>query len=101
MMFALAGRSTRLACSLAILVLAAMPALAALPIAPADRAKVVGQPVGLDVQPATVTLTGPRSMQQLVVTGRYPDGTVRDLTPFVEVKAEAGDILTISEEQMV
>jgi hypothetical protein len=95
-------------CSLRCLVLsvagvglATAPALADPPTASADRAKVVGQPVALAVQPQTVTLTGPRSMQQLVVTGRYADGTVRDLTPFVELKAAAGDVLTVSDGQLL
>jgi hypothetical protein len=34
----------------------------------------------LDVQPTTLALTGPRDMRQLIVTGHFADGTVRDLT---------------------
>src|SRR5262245_16691068 len=56
------------------------PAQAAPPTAPADKAKVVGQPTMFLVQPQNVTLAGPRSVQQLVITGKYADGTIRDLT---------------------
>jgi hypothetical protein len=68
----------------AILVLA-VPAAAALPGDADAVAKVVGKPASLVVQPALVTLTGPRAMQQLVITGKYDGGGVRDLTPFAEV----------------
>jgi hypothetical protein len=47
-----------------------------------------GQPEELVVQPETIVLTGPRSMQQVVVSGRYADGTVRDLTPFCDLAVE-------------
>ncbi len=72
----------------------------AVPTDPAERAKVIGQPVALQVQPPAVTLTGQRSVQQLVVTGRYADGSVRDLTPFVEVQAQ-GDVVSLSEDLFV
>ena len=74
-----------------ILLLAGIcPASAAVPADSAARNQVVGQPVALLVQPAAVTLAGPRAMQQLVVSGRYADGTLRDLTPFCELTARAG-----------
>jgi hypothetical protein len=63
-------------------------AYAELPADAAQRAKVVGQPVGLVVQPAAVALKGPRSMQQLIVTGTYADGTSRDLTAFADYRIE-------------
>src|SRR6516165_6329306 len=62
---------------------------AAIPTEPAARAKLVGQPLALLVQPESITLNGPRAMQQLVVTGRYADGSVRDLTPFCEFGVES------------
>ena len=61
--------------------------LAAVPTEPAKIAPLVGQPTGLAVQPESITLTGPRALQQIVVTGKYADGTVRDLTPFCEIDA--------------
>jgi Protein of unknown function (DUF1553)/Protein of unknown function (DUF1549) len=66
------------------LVLAGSAARAAIPADPARRAAVVGKPAVLQVQPAAVLLTGPRAMQQIVVTARYPDGDVRDVTPFCD-----------------
>ena len=46
-------------------------------------------------------MTGPRSQQQVVVTGVYADGTVRDLTQLVDIKAEAGTMVSVGEEQLI
>ncbi len=100
MLFARAHR-WRFACLALVLGISDLPANAALPATPADKAKVIGQPIALHVQPSAITLTGPRSQQQLVVTGVYADGTVRDLTSFVEIKAEASTILSVGEEQLI
>jgi hypothetical protein len=40
----------------------------------------IGQPTKIEVFPSVVKLGGPRSKAQVVVTGRYADGSVRDLT---------------------
>jgi hypothetical protein len=61
---------------------------AAGPDEPAKRAAVVGQPAGLSVQPETLSLVGPRARQQVLVTGRYGDSSVRDLTIFADVTVE-------------
>src|SRR5260370_7434181 len=61
---------------------------AAGPDVPAARAAVVGQPQGLTVQPETLSLVGPRARQQILVTGRYADNKVRDLTVFADVTCE-------------
>ncbi|HEY8506013.1 MAG TPA: DUF1549 and DUF1553 domain-containing protein, partial [Gemmataceae bacterium] len=53
---------------------------------PADRDAVIGRPAALEVQPAQVTLADARDVRQLVVTGRYADGSVRDLTPYATVE---------------
>jgi Protein of unknown function (DUF1553)/Protein of unknown function (DUF1549) len=66
-----------------------VPVSAAVPSSPDARAKAVGQPVSLIVQPPVITLDGPRSMQQVVVSGTYADGKVRDLTPFCEFTLES------------
>src|SRR5262245_61729977 len=60
----------------------AASASAGVPTDPKERENAVGQPATLEVKPDTITIDGPRSVQQLVVTGRYADGTVRDLTAF-------------------
>lgn len=78
----------------------AKQATAAVPTDAAAKAKVIGQPASLQVQPATILLSGPRAQQQLVVTGKYADGTIRDLTAFVEFALE-GDAIAVSDEQVV
>src|SRR5438067_1148092 len=40
----------------------------------------VGRPVSLELLPASITLDSPRTEQAFLVTGRYADGTERDLT---------------------
>ena len=60
----------------------------------------VGSPTALAVHPESVTLAGPRSAQQVVVTGRYADGTERDLTPFAEWQAEAPDVVEVLHEPL-
>jgi hypothetical protein len=52
----------------------------------------IGQPLSLTVQPETITLNGLRDRQQVVITGRYADNSVRDLTPFCDLSFEAADI---------
>jgi hypothetical protein len=70
-------------------VLLSSVATAAVPTDPAARARFIGQPAALIVQPEAITLQGPRAMQQIVVSGRYADGTVRDLTPFCDLTFES------------
>jgi hypothetical protein len=74
------------------LLLTAAAASAAVPTDPDKRAAVIGQPTALMVQPETVTLIGPRAYQQIVVTAKYADGSVRDVTPFCEVTCESADL---------
>jgi hypothetical protein len=72
-------------------------ALAGPPTDPTERTALVGQPIALHVEPATVTLSGRRDVRQLVVTGTYPNDSVRDLTSVVEVKVEPADVLETGE----
>jgi hypothetical protein len=65
------------------------------------RAAAVGQPVGMVVQPEAITLVGSRSMQQIVVSGRYSDGSVRDLTPFCDMAAEATDVVNVEPDGFI
>jgi hypothetical protein len=62
-----------------------------------EVAAVVGKPASLMVQPAAMTLAGPRANQQLVLTGKYADGTVRDLTPFATIRAEQPNLVTVED----
>jgi hypothetical protein len=72
----------------------ASPAPAAVPTDPKARGELLGIPAELFVQPAGVTLTGPRARAQLLVTGRYADGSLRDLTPVCDFSCQ-GDVATV------
>src|SRR5712692_6403049 len=63
------------------------------PTDPAARAKLIGSPKALQVQPEKLQLSGPRATAQLVVTGVYADGTVRDLTHLADFRLEGADAL--------
>ena len=69
--------------------LTAPAAHAAPPTEPAQRTALIGQPKALLVQPEGLRLTGPRSRQQVVVTGQYDDGSVRDLTALCDFRCES------------
>src|SRR5581483_12021349 len=73
---------------LGTLALLAIAATASAAPSAEEKAAIIGQPTALIVHPAAITLNGPRAMQQIVVSGQYADGTVRDLTPFCEFSAE-------------
>ena len=77
------------------LLLSALPAPAAAPADPATKAQVIGQPAALLVQPEAIALNSPRATQQVVVTGKYADGSVRDLTAFCDLALEAPDVATV------
>jgi hypothetical protein len=62
-----------------------------------EQSAVVGRPLSLVVQPETIRLSGPRAMRQLLVTGRYADGTERDLTPFCLLRAEVPGVVSIGQ----
>jgi hypothetical protein len=87
----------RLVFALAAGVFVASPAFARLPADAAERAALVGQPASISVEPASIVLAGPRSVQQIVVNGKYADGTVRDLTPFCDMAFEAPGIANLGE----
>ena len=61
------------------------------PTDPTVRAKIIGTPKTLIVQPDKLTLSGPRATAQPVVTGLYADGTMRDLTHFADIKLDGAD----------
>jgi hypothetical protein len=86
--------SRRWLLTLGSLVLTALPAAATAPTESARRAAIIGQPTALLVQPDALALSGPRSRLQLVVSGRYADASLRDLTPFCEITCENSAIAT-------
>lgn len=55
----------------------------------------IDQPLSLAVRPDSIRLTGAREMQQVIVTGRYADGSERDLTSVSVFRIEAGDVAVI------
>jgi hypothetical protein len=61
----------------------------------ADRATFIGQPVALLVQPEAVRLSGPRAMRQLLLTGRYGDGSERDLTHACVLEVELPSVVRV------
>jgi hypothetical protein len=79
----------------ALLLTVGTAAPAAVPADPAARLQLIGQPAALRVQPEAVTLAGPRAVQQVVVTGQYADGSVRDLTPFCDLTVETADVAAV------
>jgi hypothetical protein len=81
--------------SLAVLSLS-LPSSSA-PAAPPD----LGQPVALQVQPEALTLRGRHAHQQLIVTGRYAGGIVRDLTALCTLRSESDDIAVVDESGFV
>jgi hypothetical protein len=83
---------------LAALLLAAVanPAVAAPPIGD-ERKLVAGQPTAIEIAPGAVTLTGVRDARQLVVTGKYGDGTVRDLTTVADAKVEPAGVAEVQD----
>jgi hypothetical protein len=92
----------RYSATLALLCVLTAAVRADVPTDPAARAKIIGAPKSLQVQPDKLSLSGPRATAQLVVTGVYADGTVRDLTPFAEFKLEGADgIVGIDEDRFI
>jgi hypothetical protein len=81
----------------AFLLAVAAPAPAAPPTDPEERAAVVGQPAAVEVFPASVALSGARDARQLVVTGKYADGTARDLTHFVAARVEPAGVVELQD----
>jgi hypothetical protein len=75
----------------------AVPATAAPPTEAPERAAAVGQPVELRVESGPVLLTGRRAVRQVLVAGRYADGSLRDLTPFAAFTCEPAGLVRIEE----
>jgi hypothetical protein len=90
-------------CLTAALVLGclAAPTRADLPTAPEAKAKVLGQPTEITVQPNNITLSGPRAVQQVVITGRYADGNLRDLTHFADVNVESAEVVAVDADRFI
>src|SRR5271165_5590485 len=77
---------------LAVILVSTMQVSAGLPASPAERSKLIGQPLALVAEPGSISLTSPRATQQIVITGKYADGSVRDLTLFSDMASESTSI---------
>jgi hypothetical protein len=53
--------------------------------------------VTLETQPQRVVLDGPRAMQQVLVSGRYADGSVRDLTSFCTWSLDKPNVVAVAD----
>lgn len=84
---------------MALTLLALSPgfALAGPPVEPGERKAAIGQPDGVSVFPERVSLSGVRDARQLVVSGKYADGSVRDLTAVADVTVEPAGIVDLQE----
>ena len=68
---------------------------------PLNPEEIIGAPVALEIVPETIDLSEPRASQQLLVTGRYSDGSRRDLTRVCEIQVANGNVLHITPEGSV
>ena len=71
---------------IALVLVSGQQLVAAVPTDAAARQVAIGKPVALEVLPVSISLSGPRATQQILVTGRYADGSLRDLTGFCQWK---------------
>ncbi len=81
--------------ALAIVALIQTFALAGVPNDPVERAKIIGSPESLSVSAPSAILKGPREVRQLLLTGNYSGGTVRDLTHFATATATPAGVVDI------
>jgi hypothetical protein len=79
----------------------ALSTSAASPSEASDKAAVIGQPVTLQVQPGSVTLRGRHAHQQLIVSGRYADGLVHDLTTLCAMSSESAEVAVVDKTGFV
>lgn len=62
---------------------------------------VVGSPVRLTIDPPKIRLSGKRGYQQVLVTGHYADGTVRDLTRSVKYVSLEPKVVVVADTGIV
>src|SRR5262249_49294918 len=61
-----------------------------------DNAALIGNPASIAIEPATTTLVGPRSQQQLIVTAKYEGDLLRDLSRVCEFVSENPEVATVN-----
>ncbi len=79
------------------IVILAPNAYAASPAAADERTLLIGKPVRLEITPNQVILIGGKDARQLIVSGHYADGTVRDLTTLVQWKGDNSGVVMVSD----
>ncbi|MCS7270978.1 MAG: DUF1549 domain-containing protein, partial [Gemmataceae bacterium] len=62
-----------------------------------EKQAIIGQPIRLAVQPEAVSLQGRHAAAQVLVTGHYSDGSVRDLTHLAAARVEPSDVVTVQD----
>ncbi len=82
---------------LVALLFAASPAVAAPPLDAGERAAVASQPSVIEVTPGSIALSGTHDARQVVVTAKYSDGSVRDLTAIADAKVEPAGVVELQE----
>jgi hypothetical protein len=65
------------------------------------KAELIGNPTALEVSPKEIVLPDARAMRQVLVTGRYADGQVRDLTSVASYRVESNEVASVDESGMV
>ena len=68
---------------------------------PSTKSDAVGRPVSIDVAPRAFRLDGPRATRQLLVTGHYADGSLRDLTGLAGFQATDPGRLSVDADGLV
>ena len=61
-----------------------------------DPKSVLGTPSTVQIEPSTATISGPRATSQLIASGTYADGSVRDLTRALEWVSLNPEIATVT-----
>ncbi|MDP7274310.1 MAG: DUF1553 domain-containing protein [Planctomycetaceae bacterium] len=85
---------------IAVVLLSSQQLVAAVPTGAQARVA-IGKPVALEVLPRSISLSGPRANQQILVTGRYADGSLRDLTGFCRWKPVDPAMIDIDQEGLL
>jgi len=81
-----------------MLILPALVSAADAPSATSEEDKAnIGEPVSITLDPGDFTLLGSRSQQQMIVTGKYASGEVRDLTSLASFTSSAPAIVKIEQ----
>ena len=71
------------------------------PLDVAKRGEILGKPETIEVYPTTINLSSKRAFTQVVVTGKYAGGLIRDLTPFSFLSIEQPEFAKIDGASIV